>query len=393
MLRHQPLTNSSKSDMLCVDLPSRKTGKNLYSHILNKKEFLLLNWCLHSTDSVSPCISNLNWQELLDFAKRQTIVGVYWQGIQRLGDVANKPTEDDVMEWMGAYTQIVRRNAKTNDTVTNLAKFMQSKDIGFFVFKGQTVASYYPFPEMRTSGDVDFYVFKKDWDRAKSLLEKEVTITDDHSGQHLEFTKDGIPFEMHYHTAVFASSSKQRYWDELIESYFEEVLDRVVINGVEVPTLPPTLNAIYLFIHIYHHFLKEGIALRQFIDWMMFFEAKHDEIVVSELTAKLERIGLLRAFKVFGAILTEILGMDKKFFPYSLTDSDKMYVDKIMSIVLQYGNFGKYGRKEQQGGWRHSMETGLRAFCHIIQFFWLSPEENLFWLPKLLRQSLIKNLA
>ena len=78
MLRHQPLKNSSKSDMLSVDLPSRKTGKNMYSHILNKKEFLLLNWCLHSTDSVSPCISNPNWQELLDFAKKQTIVGIYW---------------------------------------------------------------------------------------------------------------------------------------------------------------------------------------------------------------------------------------------------------------------------------------------------------------------------
>ena len=31
-------------------------------------------------------------------------------------------------------------------------------------------------------------LFKKDWDRAKSLLEKEVTITDVLSGQHFEFT-------------------------------------------------------------------------------------------------------------------------------------------------------------------------------------------------------------
>ena len=352
-----------------------------------------LRWCQHPTGKTPVGISKIDWQELLSFAKKQTIIGIYWQGIQRLGDVANKPSEDDVMDWMGEYTKIVRRNTKTDDAVAWLAKSMHSNDIGFFVFKGQTVASYYPTPEIRTSGDVDFYVFKKDWDRAKSFLEKEVTITDDHSGQHLEFTKDGIPFEMHYHTAVFASGSKQRYWDELIENYFDDVLDHVEINGVEVPTLPPTLNAIYLFVHIYHHFLKEGIALRQFIDWMMFFEAKHDEIVVSELTAKLERLGLLRAFKAFGSILTEVLGMDVKFFPYSLTDSDKKYVDKIMSIVLRYGNFGKYGRKEQQGGWKHSIETGVRSFRHIVQFFWLSPVENLFWLPKLLRQSIIKNLA
>ena len=363
-----------------------------------RKSFLseniqFLSWCLHPTDNIPAGASKINWQELLAFAKKQTIIGIYWQGIQRLGDVANKPSEDDVMDWMGEYTKIVRRNTKTDDAVAWLAKFMRSNDIGFFVFKGQTVASYYPTPEIRTSGDVDFYVLNKDWGRAKSLLEKEVTITDDHSGQHLEFTKDGVPFEMHYHTAVFASGYKQRYWDELMDNYFDDVLDHVEINGMSVPTLPPTLNAIYLFVHIYHHFLKEGIALRQFIDWMMFFEAKHDEIVVSELTAKLERLGLLRAFKTFGSILTEVLGMETKFFPYTLTDSDKRYVNKIMSIVLRYGNFGKYGRKEQQGGWKHSMETGLRSFRHITQFFWLSPAENLLLLPKLLKQSLIKNTS
>ncbi|MCH4213185.1 MAG: nucleotidyltransferase family protein, partial [Prevotella sp.] len=200
-----------------------------------------LRWSIHPSNETTTFVSRDDWRELLAFAKEQTIVGNYWYGIQRLGGAINRPSEGEVMEWMGAYTLIVRRNAKTNDAVVNLAKFMQSNNIDFFVFKGQTIASYYPFPEMRTSGDIDFYVFKRDWDRAKSLLEKEVAITDDHSGQHLEFTKDDIPFEIHYHTAVFASGSKQRYWDELIESYFDDVLDHVEINGVEVPTLPPTL--------------------------------------------------------------------------------------------------------------------------------------------------------
>ncbi|MCH4099732.1 MAG: nucleotidyltransferase family protein [Prevotella sp.] len=350
-----------------------------------------LRWCINPSNTIPSSSAITNWQDLLAFAKKQTVVGIYWQGIQRLGDIANKPSEDDVMEWMGEYQKIVRRNAKMNDAVVSLVSLMYRNNIGFFIFKGQTVATFYPNPDMRTSGDIDFYVFKKDWDRAKSLLEKEVTITDDHSGQHLEFTKDGVPFEMHYHTAVFASGSKQRYWDELIESYFNEVLDHAKINDVEVPTLPPTLNSIYLFVHIYHHFLKEGIALRQFIDWMMFFEAKHDEIVVSEFTAKLERLGLLRAFKAFGAVLTVVLGMETKYFPYSLTDNDKKYVNRILAIVLRYGNFGKYGRKEQQGGWKHSMETGLRSIRHITQFFWLSPAENLLWIPKLTIRSIDKN--
>lgn len=104
---------------------------------------IFLRWCLHPTGNVPACTSTINWQELLAFAKKQTIVGIYWQGIKRLGDIPNKPSEDDVMDWMGAYTLIVRRNAKTNDAVVNLAKFMQSNNIDFFVFKGQTIASVY----------------------------------------------------------------------------------------------------------------------------------------------------------------------------------------------------------------------------------------------------------
>ena len=69
------------------------------------------------------------------------------------------------------------------------------------------------------------------------------------------------------------------------------------------------------------------------------------------------------------------------------------FLDKIMAIVLKYGNFGKYGRKEQEGGWKHSIETGLRSIRHITQFFWLSPSENFLMLPKLISNSLKKNIA
>jgi len=101
-----------------------------------------LRWCLYPIDNIPACISKISWQELLAFAKKQTIVGIYWQGIQRLGEIPNKPSEDDVMDWMGAYTKIVRRNVKTDDAVAMLTKFMHDNGIAFFVFKGQTVASY-----------------------------------------------------------------------------------------------------------------------------------------------------------------------------------------------------------------------------------------------------------
>ena len=65
------------------------------------------------------------------------------------------------MDWMGNYTKIVRRNVKTDEAIEKLTKFMLGNGISFFVFKGQMIASYYPTPEMRTSGDVDFTCSRK----------------------------------------------------------------------------------------------------------------------------------------------------------------------------------------------------------------------------------------
>lgn len=360
-----------------------------------------LRWCINPSNTIPSSSAIINWQDLLAFAKKQTVVGIYWQGIQRLGDIANKPSEDDVMEWMGEYQKIVRRNAKMNDAVVSLVSLMYRNNFGFFIFKGQTVATFYSNPDMRTSGDIDFYVFSKDRKKVIDLLYKKVNLEEDYTGQHWEFSYHDVSYELHYHTALFALKSRQQYWDDLMDSYFDEVLDHVEINNTSVPILPPTVYAIYLFVHIYRHFIKEGISMRQFIDWMMFFEAKHEEIVVEELSAKLERLGLTKAFHAFGAVLVDVLGMNAKYFPLEITESDRKYEKKIIDIVLRYGNFGKYGRStpallERRGKasrWWHSIETGMRSVKHVSQFFWLSPSENLLYLPKLIKNSLRKNLS
>lgn len=351
-----------------------------------------LRWCLNTSDKMPSCIEFINWEDLLAFAKKQTIVGVYWQGINRLDSSTQLLSEDNVMEWMEAYCKITRRNAQVDAAIIKLNRLLSSNHIKFVVFKGQTLARFYPVPESRTSGDIDFYVYKKDWNKAIALIKNIAHITDHHSFQHLEFEVDNVIFEMHYHTAVFTRKTNQKYWDDLIEDIPEGLLDNVNINKVLIPTLPPTIYAIYLFIHVYHHILKEGVGLRQFIDWKMFLEAKHSEINSQELAGKLNTLGLTKAFKAFGTILVAVLGMNANLFPLPINNSDRKYTGRILEIILRYGNFGKYNRKVKVSGWRHSIETGLRSATNISRLFWLSPYENALWLPLLIRQSLTKNL-
>lgn len=354
-----------------------------------------LRWCLHPTAEAPSCTASIRWHELLGFANAQAIAGPYWSGMQRLGSLTvNKPTDDDVLEWMAGNVKRARRNAKADAALISLAHLFQPAGIGYFVFKGQVISRCYPDPTLRSSGDIDFYVFRHSWQAAISLLSSRVKLTDAGSVRHVEFSHGGIPFEMHYATAVFASRRNQRRWDSLMEQS-EASLTTVNVGGADIPTLGATLNAIYLFIHIYHHFLKEGVGLRQFIDWMYFLERHHAEVDPSSLSSTLASLGLTRAFRAFGTVLTDVLGMPASCFPMGLGETDRRWTARIMDIVVRYGNFGQYGRREHSGSLAavgHSAETGLRSVSHMLRFMPLSARENLLYIPKLTWLSLRKNL-
>ena len=244
------------------------------------------------------------------------------------------------------------------------------------------------YPEARRSGDVDFYVCRKDLENARTILQRKVSFSDDFSEQHWDFVGDGIMYEMHFRTAVFSLKQNQEYWDDLVENMmFEGDGYYVDIHGEPIPTFEPTINAAYLFIHIYHHFLKEGIGLRQFCDWMMFLRKHKEEIDYVRLNNILEHLEYVKAYKAFGTILVKYLGLKPEEFPYQLLSADYEWTDKILKVIANGGNFGKYGRSMKHPGILHSIETGFYSFSHICRFYKLSPKENIRLFPKLLIRS------
>lgn len=341
--------------------------------------------CLSEGGDIEICTENISWGELLAFAKRQEVVGLYWNGICQQSGSTNRLSADDVLDWMSLVERIKQRNKLMNISLANFSDYLTSNDVRFKVFKGQTVAQDYPLPELRTCGDIDFYVPHTDWDRALNVISRKVKFSTQHSSKHLEFIADGISYEMHMRTASFAKKEHQEYWGRLIDNADDD--NYVCIGKRKIPVFPPTVNAVYLFVHIYHHFLKEGIGLRQLVDWMMFLKRHKNDIERKQIIAILEHLGYMRAYGAFGCILTDYLGLSEDDFPIKLTSEDKKYTKDILSIIVRYGSFGKYGRLMTQGGLLHSFETGLRSVHHVSRFFYLSPEENLRLIPHLLMES------
>ena len=74
-----------------------------------------VKFCLDEQAEVPPEAEHIVWHDLHQWAKQQTIVGVCWRGMQRLSNIGhNKPTDDDVLEWMATCTNIQRKNKLGN---------------------------------------------------------------------------------------------------------------------------------------------------------------------------------------------------------------------------------------------------------------------------------------
>lgn len=217
--------------------------------------------------------------------------------------------------------------------VNILSNLLHENKIDFIVLNGLSLARLNSEPTSCMEDVIDFYVFSKDREKALTLLKEYVQISEDNSGSYRLFTIGSIFCKLFYQTAIWGSKSKQRYWDDLIDCYFGDILDHVKINDVEIPILPPTLYAINLFAHIYNLYKNQSLTIEHFLEWKKFFEETHNEIVVQELTAKLDKLGMLRVFNTFGVVLVKALDMDERCFPYPIMGANQLSIAKIMKRI------------------------------------------------------------
>lgn len=373
-----------------------------------------LRFCINADAEVPDCVRTINWQGLLTFANEQTVTGLCCHGIMKLNAMSengrsvedifgsNKPTDDDLLMWLKKTARIPKKNESVDRTLAMFCKFMKKRNVSFVVFKGQTLSRCYDHPEVRICGDIDFYVAEAQREEVREMLKRIVTFSDTPSLQHWEFKADGVPYEMHFHTTVFSVPKHQEYWDGIVEEELKKNLacrgngrpynNFVTILGEDVPTFSPEVNAVYLFLHLHYHFMKEGVGMRQFVDWMVFFQAFAGKIDRNRVEEILSNLQYEKAFRVFGVVLVDTLGLKADLFPMQINEQDRKWVPAIMKIVLRGGNFGRHGRLTNKKGLLHSLETGLRSVSHVFRFYSLAPSENRRFLKEIIKLSIKKNL-
>ena len=329
--------------------------------------FDFLKYCLDRKDSMSNVVADTDWQQLYSFASKQAILGLCFNGIERLGreysdELKQNPIERDLlMTWMGKAQQIRRQNMKVNTVASKLFSMLREDGLRCCILKGQGNASMHPNPYSRTPGDIDVWV-NASREEITEYAKCHFKLEDDIRFHHLETTMDGVPVELHF----FPCSMNNPLYNARLQKWFKRNADLQCSNVVSLPdgigeiAIPTTaFNVIYQLTHLYHHFFDEGIGMRQIIDY--YYVVNNDELLAIKdtLQKELKHLGLWKFARAVMYVLHEALGLPEEKM---IAPMDEKRGKLLLAEILEGGNFGRHFTK--YGGFTHQ-SMGKKYFLKI----------------------------
>ncbi len=216
---------------------------------------------------------SFDWDACYQFAKRQTLVGVLFDGIQRLPKEL-APARPLLLRWLSDSESIRRRNMRMDRASAYIYNKVCAAGFRCCILKGQGNALLYPHPSSRTPGDVDVWVMANREELrhiALSLTEGDGSSLQE-SLNHIGLTVHGVSVELHSTPALLNSplhNSRLQRW--LKRNADLQCSNRIALpnNAGEVAVPTVSFNIIYQLCHLFHHCFYEGVGLRQIVDYYL----------------------------------------------------------------------------------------------------------------------------
>lgn len=348
-----------------------------------EKLFSLLRFSLWD-ETIKVEVSKDEFAQVLALAQKQTVYGLAFDALSQLNSNYDK---QQVFEALAVSQTIQQQNARVNKELKELVLMFSHDGLDCIVVKGQTFGQLYTKPDLRMSGDIDFLIYQE-YHVVKNIIENQFSIKlpSKMVEREIEFKHGGVPYELHNSIRDWAKKKHQTVWDDLMEEEWQEK-HYVEIDGVKVRTLSPTLNAAFVFIHLFFHFIREGVSLRQLCDWAIVLHHYKNEIDRNKLADILCHLDITRGYKAFGCILVDEIGLPEGDFPIEIKEDDRQWKEKILHDIFKGGNFGKHNHKAKSAiGFK--LETLGMAIRNSFRYYRLCPSEVGGMINRLLKGNL-----
>ena len=380
-----------------------------------QKYFEILRYSLNPMSIFTLDPANIDWEGLFQFASEHGILGVMFEGVQRLGEQGVRPPFQLLMDWVAAAGQIEEQNRAVNRVAVKFLAQLRQDGFEGCILKGQGNNLLYPNVYSRMSGDLDVWVCKVESlelrvesgesleYRAKSLEREVIRYVKERNPKaravyhHIDYGEfDEVEVEMHYRPSFMFNPVHNRR----LQRWFEENSDEQFRHEVELPdgvgkVCVPTreFNIIFQLSHIYNHVLHEGIGLRQVVDYFFLlkggknnqfrvesgesleYRAKSLEYRVESLERVMRRLGLWKIAMAMMWVLHEVLGLEEG---YLIAPMDERLGRVLLSEIMRGGNFGQYDEQNIKAD--NALKKNWQRICRDFRMMRYFPSECL-WEP------------
>lgn len=333
----------------------------------------LMQVALGHRDELSRIPSAGEWFAIFEESKKQAITGVMVSGLERLPK-EQRPGKELLLQWIGISELIRQTNMNLTERCIELQKIFSEADVRTSILKGQGVAKYYPIGlrDLRQSGDIDVYVDCSFNEALSTANDVGFTVEGwDYKHAHLRVWKDS-EIEMHYRVEVLLNLWKniklQRWFEKNKEQLFGER------DGFVTPTV--SFNLFYILLHIYRHFLYEGVGMRQLMDYYFILKSNtEDSTDNTDILNALQEFGMMRFAGGVMWIMQEIFGLEPKYMYCEPLESEGRFVH---DEVIAGGNFGHHDQRLTHGGgkWNTVMQV-CRHNWHLMSHY----PADVVWAP------------
>lgn len=287
-------------------------------------------------------VSDEEWNDIFEISKKQAIIGVVFEAIKRL-PAEQQPPKELKLKWFYLSERIRQRNAELNEGINVLLEVLDSHQLKGCILKGQGVGLLYPIPESRQPGDIDVWCSGG----REYVLDRLGCYRLEHIVVHhadIKLIRD-IPIEVHYIPLWLYNPLTNHRLKRIIQEEENRQFDNVTDRGYAVPTI--RFNLVYSLLHIYRHFLEEGVGIRQLMDYyfLLMNSSDDDRDYALDCLRKLGKKGFASALMYVQRVLFDIPES------HMITGVDEKYGSLLLESVIEGGNFGQHSNYIYKSKW------------------------------------------
>lgn len=231
------------------------------------------------------------------------------------------------------------RNMRVEHAQNELVQVLSQEKIPYVILKGSASAAYYPAPELRIQGDVDFLAPQEAFDRlAERMTALGYEYRCEPGEHHRIFFKSAMCMEMHIEVGGMPEGKHREITENFLTGVYEK--SQIADYGMGEYVIPGQAHhGMILILHMQRHLLSKGMGLRHIMDWACFVNRTAGEAFwQAELLPVLKQIGLFR----FAAVMTKMSALYlETSCPQWAQDVPEKLCAELMEDIMSSGNFGR----------------------------------------------------